>query len=162
MSTDPELERWLSTVRQCKFLNEDDMKALCDRAQQILMEEANVHPVSTPVSVCGDIHGQFWDLLELLRIGGEPPNTNYIFMGDFVDRGYYSLETITLLLCLKVKFPEKVFLLRGNHESRQVSQIYGFYEECQEKYGTALVWNTVMQLFDVLTIAVVRQFESYE
>lgn len=73
---------------------------VCD----ILMEESNVQPISLPVTVCGDIHGQFYDLEELFRCGGQVPNTNYIFMGDFVDRGYYSLETLTRLLTLKVSF----------------------------------------------------------
>jgi len=110
------LDAWIETVRQCKYLPEEDLKKLCDKVKDILLEESNVQPVSSPVTICGDIHGQFWDLLELFRTGGELPLTNYVFMGDFVDRGYYSLETFTFLLVLKAKYPNKITLLRGNHE----------------------------------------------
>jgi len=149
------LDSWIETVRQCKTLPEDDLKRLCEKVKDILLEESNVQPVWSPVTVCGDIHGQFYDLLELFRNGGELPDTNYIFMGDFVDRGYHSLETFTLFLCLKARYPDRITLLRGNHESRQITQVYGFYDECQQKYGNSNAWKYCTQVFDYLTIAAV-------
>ena len=100
------------------------------------------------MTVCGDIHGQWHDLMELYRIGGSAPDTNYLFMGDYVDRGYYSVETVSLLVCLKVRYPDRVHILRGNHESRQITQVYGFYDECVRKYGSANVWKMFTDLFD--------------
>jgi serine/threonine-protein phosphatase 6 catalytic subunit len=140
---------------KCEHLSEHDMKLLCDRVKTILIEESNIQPVSSPVTICGDIHGQFWDLLELLRKGGMVPETSYIFMGDFVDRGYYSLETVSLLFALKARYPDKVTLLRGNHESRQITQVYGFYDECQQKYGGPGVWKACCNVFDFLNLAAI-------
>lgn len=86
-------------------------------------KESNVQPVRAPVTVCGDIHGQFHDLVELFRIAGNPPDTNFLFLGDYVDRGYYSVETVTLMICLKVRYKDRITITRGNHESRQVTQV---------------------------------------
>ncbi|RKP08863.1 Metallo-dependent phosphatase-like protein [Thamnocephalis sphaerospora] len=148
-------DQWLETIRNCQYLPEPDIKKLCEKVKELLMEESNVQPVRSPVTVCGDIHGQFYDLLELFRVGGDVPDTNYIFMGDFVDRGYYSLETFTMLMVLKARYPDKITLLRGNHESRQITQVYGFYDECQTKYGNANVWKYCCQVFDYLTLAAI-------
>lgn len=82
--------------------------------------------------------------MELFRVGGDVPDTNYLFMGDFVDRGFYSLESFLLLLCLKVRYPDRITLIRGNHESRQITTVYGFYDECMRKYGSANVWRYVV------------------
>jgi len=152
-STD--LEKWIAKVRRCEHLEETELKQLCDMVKEILMEESNVQPVNSPVTVCGDIHGQFYDLVELFRKGGEIPKTSYVFMGDFVDRGHHSVETLQLLLCYKARYPQSITLLRGNHECRQVTQVYGFYDECFRKYGSANAWKYCTEVFDYLTLACV-------
>ncbi|XP_076282262.1 protein phosphatase V [Lasioglossum baleicum] len=148
-----DIDKWIEIAKECIYLPENDLKKLCDIVCDLLVEESNIQPVSTPVTVCGDIHGQFYDLEELFRNGGAVPDTNYIFMGDFVDRGYYSLETFTRLLTLKAKWSDRITLLRGNHESRQITHVYGFYDECQNKYGNANAWKHCCRVFDLLTVA---------
>jgi len=138
---------------RCEMLDIWAISVLCERLKLVLLRECNVKPVPTPVTVVGDVHGQVYDLLELFKIGGGVPNTNYLFLGDYVDRGPFSVETITLLACLKLRHPERITLLRGNHESRQITQVYGFYAECCRKFGGALAWQHFTELFDYLPIA---------
>uniref|UniRef100_A0A8C7ZVZ5 Serine/threonine-protein phosphatase n=1 Tax=Oryzias sinensis TaxID=183150 RepID=A0A8C7ZVZ5_9TELE len=169
------------------------LQRLCDYVCDLLLEESNVQPVSTPVTVCGDIHGQVrrspaaasglrWSeslsvsvLRPLRAVPDRRPGPRHqlhlhgeftrapeplwaelltcALQGDFVDRGYYSLETFTYLLVLKAKWPDRITLLRGNHESRQITQVYGFYDECQTKYGNANAWRYCTKVFDMLTVA---------
>ena len=237
--------RWLEMC--CACLTAAAAAALLSQAREVLNEESNVQTIASPVIICGDIHAQFHDLMEIFRIGGPCPDTNYLFMGDYVDRGYYSVETVTLLLTLKgerhracpphpswpcpgsarrwngdgvrrslaaprtrgahavvaaaavpltaalraaaaaaaadptaaadhsglecvsaaacnphpqprphpplaVRYRDRIFLLRGNHESRQITQVYGFYDECLRKYGNANVWKIFTDLFDYMPL----------
>ena len=146
-------DKWLEQLKELKCLGEEELKLLCEKAKEIFIEESNVQNVSAPVIICGDLHGQIYDLLELFKKGGEIPNSRYIFMGDYVDRGYNGVEVLELLLALKVKYPEHITLLRGNHESRQICFAYGFYEEITRKYGNANPWEYFTDLFDYLPLA---------
>ena len=148
-------DRHLQTLLKCQTIKESEVKDLCIKARDILTNESNVHKMPAPCTVVGDIHGQFFDLLELFRVGGDVPDTNYVFMGDFVDRGYHSVESFLLLILLKVKYPTRVGLVRGNHESRQITQVYGFYDECLRKYGSVNVWRYCTDVFDHLPICAV-------
>uniref|UniRef100_A0A8C9PUU2 protein-serine/threonine phosphatase n=1 Tax=Spermophilus dauricus TaxID=99837 RepID=A0A8C9PUU2_SPEDA len=106
------LDQWVEQVNECKQLNENQVRTLCEKAKEILTKGPNVQKVRCLVTVCGDVHGQFHDLMELFRNGGKSPDTNYLFMGDYVDRGYYSVETVRLLVALKVHYPERITILK--------------------------------------------------
>lgn len=147
------LDSIISLILTGTYPSEDQARFVCSKGKEILVQEENIIRVDSPVIVCGDIHGQFYDLLELFKKGGPLPDKNYLFLGDFVDRGYHSVETFLLLLAYKVRYPDRINLLRGNHESRQITQIYGFYDECRRKYGNSNVWKFCTDLFDYMPLA---------
>ena len=125
----------LNIIISKNILTQEEIKFLCTKSLEIFMEESVLLEVSAPVNICGDTHGQFNDLLRLFEFGGRPPETNYLFLGDYVDRGKNSVETMCLLLAYKIKYPKNVFLLRGNHESELINHVYGFYDECRRRYN---------------------------
>ncbi|XP_062143718.1 serine/threonine-protein phosphatase PP1 isoform X1 [Alnus glutinosa] len=133
-------------------LSEGEIRQLCVNARQIFLSQPNLLEIRAPVRICGDIHGQYQDLLRLFEYGGYPPATNYLFLGDYVDRGKQSLETICLLLAYKIKYPKKVYLLRGNHEDAKINRIYGFYDECKRRFNVRL-WKIFTDCFNCLPVA---------
>ena len=115
--------------------------------------EKSLVEVDGPLIVTGDFHGQFQDMLKVMdEVGGPPPHNKWLIMGDYIDRGNNSIETVTLLLAYKVLYPDKMFMLRGNHECESISRIYGFYNECQRRYSLQL-WKRFTDLFNFLPVA---------
>jgi diadenosine tetraphosphatase ApaH/serine/threonine PP2A family protein phosphatase len=126
---------------------------LLHKLKEILYVEPNVLELSSPITVCGDTHGQLYDVLELFACAGPKGSQTFLFLGDYVDRGYYSLETLIYLLAHKLKSPGRYFFLRGNHECRTVNQMYGFHAECLLRYGHTGMWMLCNDIFDLLPIA---------
>jgi len=149
------LDKCIEQLTKCELLSESTLKDLCLHVREVMIYEPNVQILKAPLTVVGDIHGQFYDLLEIFKVGGKCPDTNYLFLGNFIDRGYHSVETMSLLVCLKLRYQSRITLLRGNHESRTLTQVYGFYGECMRKYGNANVWKFFTEMFDYLPIAAI-------
>ncbi len=135
-------------------LEEDEIKWIIFKSYDIILKQPVFIELDSPINVCGDVHGQFYDLLRLFNYGGEPPKANYLFLGDYVDRGKNSLETIVLLLCYKIKYPENFFMLRGNHESDNINKIYGFYDECKRRFNIK-IWKKFNDLFNIFPITAI-------
>ncbi|KAH6796525.1 BRI1 suppressor 1 1 [Perilla frutescens var. hirtella] len=153
---------WKPPVNRKFFLDSYEVGELCYAAEQIFMQEQTVLQLKAPVKVFGDLHGQFGDLMRLFDEYGFPSTAgdityiDYLFLGDYVDRGQHSLETITLLLALKIEYPENVHLIRGNHEAADINALFGFRIECIERMGESdgiWAWTRFNQLFNYLPLA---------
>ena len=139
-------------VTKTVCLKNAEITAICSAARELFLSQPALLELSPPVKIVGDVHGQYTDLIRLFEMCGFPPNSNFLFLGDYVDRGKQSLETILLLLCYKLRYPENFFLLRGNHECANVTRVYGFYDECKRRCNVK-VWKTFIDTFNVLPIA---------
>lgn len=156
-----DIDKGLETLLKGKLLTEDETSNFCNSLKEILILEPNVIQTKGPCHVVGDIHGQFYDLLVMMRmalgINSDAPPVNlgshqFIFLGDYVDRGYNSVETFEYLMLIKLKYPSQITLVRGNHESRQISMSYGFHEEILKKYGSSDLWELFTEIFDFLPL----------
>lgn len=141
-------------VTKSVCLKNAEIVAICQRAREVLLSQPALLELDAPVKIVGDVHGQYTDLIRMFEMCGFPPMANYLFLGDYVDRGKQSLETILLLLCYKLKFPENFFLLRGNHECANVTRVYGFYDECKRRCNVK-IWKTFIDCFNTLPVAAI-------
>lgn len=133
-------------------ITNNEIIGICRAARSIFLSQPTLLELGTPVQVVGDIHGQYGDLMRVFQTCGMPPHSNYLFLGDYVDRGKQSIETMLLLLCFKIRYPENIFLLRGNHECASVTKVYGFYDECKRR-ASVKIWKSFVDTFNTLPIA---------
>ncbi|ODV64331.1 Metallo-dependent phosphatase, partial [Ascoidea rubescens DSM 1968] len=131
-----------------------EIQIICSTVREIFLNQPTLLELSSPVKIVGDVHGQYGDLIRIFTKCGFPPASNYLFLGDYVDRGKQSLETILLLLCYKIKYPENFFLLRGNHECANVTRVYGFFDECKRRCNIK-TWKIFIDTFNTLPIAAI-------
>lgn len=146
------LDKIIATLRREGQISASNIEWVCSRAKEIFMLDSNIISVQSPLIVVGDIHGQFVDMLEMFEKGGGIPDNNFLFLGDLVDRGRNSIGVFCLALSYKIRYPDRVHILRGNHESRQLNQNYGFYDECKRTYNRN-VWQMITEVFDFLPLA---------
>ena len=135
-------------------VTEREIKFLCNEAMKIFLEQPILLDLGPCLNICGDTHGQFYDMLQLFELGGFPPDKNYLFLGDYVDRGKQSIETICLLFAYKIKYPENFFMLRGNHECATINRMYGFFDECKRRFSIK-IWKLFIEVFNCLPIAAI-------
>ncbi|KAJ3669961.1 hypothetical protein LUZ60_010285 [Juncus effusus] len=155
---------WRPPVQRNFFLDCNEIADLCDNAERLFSSEPTVLQLKAPIKIFGDLHGQFGDLMRLFDEYGSPSTAgdisyiDYLFLGDYVDRGQHSLETITLLLALKVEHPKNVHLIRGNHEAADINALFGFRIECIERMGERdgiWAWHRFNRLFNWLPLAAI-------
>lgn len=148
-----DVDKLISKLSNGRCPTSKEVTDILSVASQIFAEENNILELQSPITICGDIHGQLDDVLALFELSHKPGDEPYLFLGDYVDRGYFCVETICLLLCYKIKYPTKIYLLRGNHETREVNQEYGFYEEILSKFTKFSLYKLFNEFFDLLPAA---------
>lgn len=135
-------------------LDEDFLITLCGKVSELFLKDPMVLRLKAPIKICADIHGQFYDLLRIFDYGDYPSKSDYLFLGDYVDRGKQSVEVVAMLFGFKFLFPEKMHMLRGNHEISSINRIYGFHDECSKKYSGKL-YKAVCKAFNCLPVVAV-------
>ena len=151
--TNEDFDKMLKKVMNFQILTINEIKTICDKSKEMFIKEPTILEICPPITLVGDIHGQFQDLMEIFYQQGYPKDgISFVFIGDYVDHGLNSVEVFLTLLLLKIEFPNQIFMTRGNHESRMITQQYGFYDEILRKYGTSVVWQYFTEVFDTIPL----------
>ena len=151
------IDNFIAELKQGRHLKEVDLIEIFDKLIELLSEEDNLLILDAPINVVGDVHGQLFDVFNMFDTAEAQSceKEKFLFLGDFVDRGHYSIETFAYLACLKITNPDKIFLLRGNHESPNINQMYGLYTDCTNLYGSPTIWCLANKTFQYLPVAAV-------
>ena len=146
----------LSKLKEGEFYNfpKKEILEICEEAKKIVSDQPVLLRLEAPITIFGDLHGQFSDMQNFLKKSGDPPETQILFLGDYVDRGHNSIEILMQLFSLKILYPDKIWFLRGNHECKEISRLYGFYDECCSRYDESL-WDIFNDVFDYFPIAAI-------
>ncbi|EAS04969.2 ser/thr phosphatase family protein (macronuclear) [Tetrahymena thermophila SB210] len=156
-----DLDQIISAITNNRKLPKKALLYLCECALEQLQNQDKLINLKSPVTVVGDLNGQFQDLQEIFQIGGRVPDTNYLFLGNYINKGHYSIECFSYLIALKLRYPSRITLLRGSHETTSTSKIYGFYDECNNKYGSIDIWKAFLSVFECLPLSAVIENEVF-
>ena len=148
-----DLDEFICNTWERRPINKDDLNRLFSAAKDVLIYEDSLLRLNPAIVVCGNINGQFYDLRRIFEENGKPPETQYLFLGDYVDYGYYSIETISLLLAYKCQYPDRIYLLRGHHETHRETRVKGFYSEIVRYFGDGEMWRKFMEVIEYLPLA---------
>ena len=153
------LEELIQKIEKNEVLPIKEFDIIFKKAKEILNKRENIAILKSPITICGCINAHFDELKDIFKICGEASNTQYLFLGDYVDKGWNGLSVVLLLMVLLVKYPSNIYLLRGNHDSRIMSEPFGFYNECIKKYSKPdegkYIFEKINELFDLFQLAAV-------
>jgi serine/threonine-protein phosphatase 2A catalytic subunit len=154
-STRKSLKTLLKSIQNSKTPSKSEVTLLCQKVSKLLTQEPNVLQIESPVTICGNIQGSLEDLQEIFKLSGPPPASNYLFLGNYINKGKFSVEVLCILFIYKILFPSKLTLLRGCHECAGAGQTYGFFQEILKKFGDFLVFEGFLKVFNCFPFAAV-------